>query len=212
MQNQQQRVRQRIVIAPHLQARDDVDLKVGWRYAALFLPVFALAMLALIAVLGWVGYLLRGFDGTFLGLLGPLLMLYWMRKVSVLRLELDEHGVHIKRLLSSTETIAWDQIESVQSVTRKELVEEGWLCWPPKEQTFSMTAQGHYRIRHKNGVFYYPPADPQAFEAAVAQFRNVRPHTEAEVLWRKLPQESVAPREPRAESTEKSPTERWWKG
>lgn len=175
MVNQQQFLRQRVVIAPHLAVRDDADLQVGWKYTGLFLPALVLALAGLIGLFAFVGSRLipRG-DGVLLGLLGPVVLLVLMRKLSVLRLELDERGIHIKRLLATTETILWDDIEAVQPVTRKTLVEEGWLCWPPKEQTFSMTAQGHYRIRHRKGVFFFPPADPQQFERTVAAFRTHR--------------------------------------
>jgi len=173
MLQQQQLLRQRVVIAPHLAVRDDADLRVGWMYTGLFLPVFALALAGLIALFAFAGArLFPGGDGILLGLLGPVVLLVLLRKLSVHRLELDGRGIHIKRLLAATETISWDDVEAVQPVTRKTLVQEGWLCWPPKDQTFSMTAQGHYRIRHRKGVFFFPPADPAQFERAVAQFRS----------------------------------------
>jgi hypothetical protein len=190
---QQQALRksqEKIVIQPHLPPRDQADRKIGWTYAAITFPLMLLAMLALIAGFGWLGSVLfHSPDGGLLALLGPLAFLFMLRKISVLRLELDERGIHIKRLLAPTETILWEHVEEVRPVSRKELVMEGWMCWPPKEQTFSMTAQGHYRIRHKRGVFFFPPADPQVFERSVAQLRPTR----TEVVWRKLPGETTAP-------------------
>jgi hypothetical protein len=205
---------ERIVIQPHLPPRDQADVKVGWTYAAITFPLLLLGMLALVALFGWLGSaLFASANGGLLALLGPFLFLVMLRKISVLRLELDERGVHIKRLLAPTEVIPWSEIEGIEPVSRKTLVLDGWACWPPKEQTFSMTAQGHYRIRHKRGFFFFPPAEPQTFERAVAHFQRASPMLPpgAEVVWRKLPGETeAAVSVPR--STE-PPMERapWWK-
>lgn len=211
---QQQAVRQsqeRIVIQPHLPPRDQADLKIGWIYAAVTFPLLLLTMLATVALFGWLGSVLfAGPSGGFLALLGPLAFLLMLRKISVLRLELDTHGVHVKRLLAPTETIPWSEIESIEPVSRKTLVMEGWVCWPPKEQTFSMTAQGHYRIRHRRGFFFFPPADPDQFERSIAQLRHRRPSLpqNTEVVWRKISEEAAP-----ASRSEEAPASGagWWK-
>lgn len=213
---------ERIVIAPHLQPRDEADVKIGWTYAAITFPLLVLGMLALIAAFGWIGALLFGsFNGSWLAILGPVAFVFLLRKISVLRLELDTEGVHIKRLLAPTETIAWSEIEEIKPVGRKELVMDGWACWPPREQTFSMTAQGHYKIRHKNGFFFFPPADPQHFEQTVNQLRHAHiPAPSAvvqtqvpEVVWRKLPGEipAPAPVQKQEAGTSSKPDSPWWK-
>ncbi|MCX6365381.1 MAG: hypothetical protein NTX57_01580 [Armatimonadetes bacterium] len=216
---QQQALRQtqqRVIIQPHLPPRDQADVKIGWTYAAITFPLMLLTMLAMIAGFGWLGSVLfHSPEGGLLALLGPLAFVFMLRKISVVRLELDERGVHIKRLLAPTETIAWDQIEEICPVSRKELVTEGWICWPPKEQTFSMTAQGHYKIRHKRGTFYFPPADPQHFERSVASLRSARPAPalppNTEVIWRTLPTETKTPAPPKEEAGAASSAP-WWKG
>lgn len=214
---------ERVVIAPHIAARDEADVRVGRMYAAITFPLLLLAMLALIAGFGWLGALLFGVvNGSWLGLVGPLVFLFLMRKVSVLRLELDSQGIHIKRLLAPTETIAWSEIEEIKAVSRKELVMEGWVCWPPREQTFSMTAQGHYKIRHKDGFFFFPPADPAHFEATVNQFRHAhipapaavweQELQERELIWRPLPETQTNAAPPPAsverDAAVKTP---WWR-
>ena len=195
--SQQQVTRQtqeRVVIQPHLSARDLSDLKIGGIYAAITFPLLLLSILALVALFGWLGSaLFSSAIGGLLALLAPLVFLFSLRKISVLRLELDAQGVHIKRLLAPTESIPWSEIESIEPVSRKTLVLDGWACWPPKEQTFSMTAQGHYRIRHKRGFFFFPPARPEQFEHAVSRLRPPRPTLPpgTEIVWRKLPQEAA---------------------
>ncbi len=207
----------RVVIQPHLPPRDEADVKIGWTYAAVTFPLMLLAMVAMIAGFAWLGSaLLHSANGGIFALLGPLVFVFLLRKISVLRLELDERGVHIKRLLAPTETIAWDKIEEISSVSRKELVLEGWVCWPPKEQTFSMTAQGHYKIRHSRGTFYFPPADPQLFERTVAQLRHTKPTLppNSEVVWRKLNEvqqektPALAEKQQEAGATQSAP---WWR-
>jgi hypothetical protein len=199
----------RIVVQPHLPPRDQADVKIGWTYAAITFPLLLLSMIAMVALFGWLGSVLfAGATGGFMALLGPLVFLFLLRKISVLRLELDERGVHIKRLLAPTELIPWSEIESIEPVSRKTLVLDGWVCWPPKEQTFSMTAQGHYRIRHRKGFFFFPPADPSQFERSVAHFQSARttlpPNTE--VVWRKIPT-AAAPQPEEAPTS----TAGWWK-
>jgi hypothetical protein len=211
IQHQASRTTQeRIVIQPHLPPRDQADLKIGWTYAAITFPLLLLAMIAMVALFGWLGSAVAGISGSFLALLGPLVFVFLLRKISVLRLELDESGLHIKRLLAPTETIPWSEIESIEPVSRKTLVLEGWVCWPPKEQTFSMTAQGHYRIRHRKGFFFFPPAEPGTFERSVAHFRQRRtvlpPNTE--LVWRAIPGASPPPA--RTEEVPASPAG-WWR-
>lgn len=212
---------QRVVVQPHLPPRDDADVKIGWTYAAITFPLLLLSMVALIALSGWLGTLAFGvLNGAWLALLGPLVFLFLLRKISVLRLELDSHGVHIKRLLAPTETIPWSEIEEIRPVGRKELVMEGWVCWPPKEQTFSMTAQGHYKVRHKKGFFFFPPADPQQFEQSVNALRHAHiPAPSAvqtqtpEIVWRKLPGETVTPTPATKQEVGvgTKPDSPWWK-
>lgn len=204
----------RVVIPPHLQPRDQADLKIGWTYAAITFPLMLLAMLVMVVGFGWLGsVLLHSPDGGLLALLGPLVFVFLLRKISVLRLELDERGIHVKRLLAPTETIPWDQVEAVAPVSRKELVMDGWVCWPPKEQTFSMTAQGHYKIRHQRGTFYFPPADPQLFEHTVAQLRHTKtvlpPNTD--VVWRKLPDEKTPALTEKQQEAGAAQSAPWWR-
>jgi hypothetical protein len=89
--------------------------------------------------------------------------------ISVWSLELTTDGIRFARFLGSPRFIPWNQISTVKRVPRSELILHGWL-WPPfpaREMTASLSRRDHFRIQYATGFRYFPPNDPEHFEAVI---------------------------------------------
>ncbi|MES2018080.1 MAG: hypothetical protein V4484_16455 [Pseudomonadota bacterium] len=87
----------------------------------------------------------------------------------VTNLKISPAGIRLSRAFGGPKFIAWSDIACVEEVPRSELIWRGWVwpLFPPREMTPSLTSLGHYRIQYGSESVYFPPADPQAFMAAV---------------------------------------------
>lgn len=83
----------------------------------------------------------------------------------VRRLRCDEEGLEFVRMLGKPGKIPWAMVESIEEVSRAELLWQGWLRprFPMREMTESITSVGHYRIRWQGGAAYFPPRDVARF-------------------------------------------------
>jgi len=91
---------------------------------------------------------------------------------TVWNISLSSEGIRFARLLGNPRFIAWRDIVAVEKAPRRELICKGWLWFPIREMTTSLSSFGHYRIAWKTGFCYYPPADGMSFEKIVSQYRS----------------------------------------
>jgi hypothetical protein len=101
------------------------------------------------------------------------LYLVWVL-FTVRHLRCDEGALELVRVLGSPHRIPWTELESVEEVSRMELVWCGWL-WPPfpvREMTPSLTSIGHFRIRWQGRDTYFPPQDAPQFLKVIGRMRE----------------------------------------
>lgn len=80
-------------------------------------------------------------------------------------LRCDEDGLEFVTKSGSRKKISWASVESIEEVSRVEVVLCGWLWprFPPREYSSCRSSLGHYRIRWQGGTAYFPPKDVQRF-------------------------------------------------
>jgi hypothetical protein len=101
-----------------------------------------------------------------------LTVVHWMR--------IDERGITLGRRVGR-KFVAWEDVTEIRPATRREVVVDGWL-WPPvppREATRCLSSIGHYRIDHRGGHFYFPPADEHQFLGALEYWRSIHDHGRA---------------------------------
>jgi hypothetical protein len=93
-------------------------------------------------------------------------VVHWMR--------LDARGITLGRRSGGPRFVAWNDVTGIRPATRREVIVDGWL-WPPvppREATRCPSSLGHFRIDHRGGHLYFPPADPAQFLGAVEHWRS----------------------------------------
>ena len=153
------------IIKPHLVPRDLVDVAIGLPHGLLFGAVGPLLIAGLVGVVFWT---LGAPPVTAFGvavavyLAFAVLVLCW----TVRYLELGTEGIRFARIVGRPAFVPWADVEEIAPASRREVVRRGWFSIPPTEASPSLTAKGHYRIRYRGGVQYFPPTDIGAFEDA----------------------------------------------
>jgi hypothetical protein len=91
---------------------------------------------------------------------------------TVRSLDIDQNGMHFRRVFGNPTTLPWSRIDSVEEVSRREVVLHGWLwpLFPAREMTACLSAKHHFRIRWPEGFCYYPPDKVDEFKSAVSEF------------------------------------------
>jgi hypothetical protein len=102
-----------------------------------------------------------------------MLMSLFVGLCTVQHLRCDEEGLQFVRPLGA-QKILWADVESIEEVSRAEVVLRGWLSprFPSRESTASWTSVGHFRIRWQGGTAYFPPKDVQRFLYAMQTGRE----------------------------------------
>lgn len=135
--------------------------------AVLALSVAVLQALVLYALPAIIGFsLTRSIDVAFFSAAAAALAVV---SFSVKELVADSAGIRLSRLVGSPKFVPWGSITSIQEAPRSELIWRGWLwpLFPSREMTFSLTSIGHYRIQFGSRSVYFPPLEPEAFQATV---------------------------------------------
>jgi hypothetical protein len=91
---------------------------------------------------------------------------------TVFWMKVDERGITLGRR-AGRRFVGWDEVTGIRPATRREVIVDGWL-WPPvppREATRCFSSIGHYRVDHRGGHFYYPPADAAQLLEAVDRWR-----------------------------------------
>ena len=164
-----------VLLRPHLNTRSTADLNRTFRAGALLmLELLALPLLVAAAV-----YTVS--RSTVLALVGGIVVFYPLSMVlsivvtlsTVHWLRIDAAGLTFGRALGRHRRLPWGSITEIAPAPADEVVRRGWL-WPPvppREATRSMSAEGHFRIRTRERVLYYPPADEAALRAAIERWQ-----------------------------------------
>lgn len=111
-------------------------------------------------------------DSTTLTVVTVVLLYLAFALYSVTKVELSLDGIRFVRVLGDPRFLPWSEISALVEAPRSELILHGWL-WPlvlPREMSPSCTSLGHFRIQFGKRFVYFPPSDPQLFQAAVDQF------------------------------------------
>lgn len=121
--------------------------------------------------------------GTTISSAAGLLTFVFLYAVSLLfmvrTLEIEQDGLHFRRVLGSPKVLLWTQILSIDEAPRWELVFRGWLwpLFPARELTACLSAKHHFRIKWQGGFCYYPPRNVDEFKSAVTEFMKSRAPT-----------------------------------
>ena len=107
------------------------------------------------------------FNTIIYALILSLVFLAVVISVTVRHIEVSGKGIRFVRLLGSPRFLTWAEIQSIKPVGRREILVKGWLSFPPREATASMTSKGHYKFQWKDGYCYYPPRDIAEFHEIV---------------------------------------------
>lgn len=93
---------------------------------------------------------------------------------AVWSLRLDTQGIEFCRLLGRPKFLRWDEITSIRTAARKEVVKDGWLwpLFPPREMTACLSARDHVRFEWDSGFCFFPPKDADQFLCLTATLRN----------------------------------------
>ena len=155
-------------IEPKTQTDDGTDRAVS--LVVLVIQFFVVSILP-----GYLIYFLTG--NSYLSWGTGLIMLLAFAGQGVSALEVSEEGIRVSRLYGSPKFLPWSEVSQVEEVGRTEVVVFGWL-WPPfpaREMTPSSSSVGHFRIRYRNGYFFYPPANPVHFMEVINKYIEKAP-------------------------------------
>jgi hypothetical protein len=94
-------------------------------------------------------------------------LLFVVRKLSI-----DDNGILFVRVLGSPKILKWTDIESIEKVSRKELILRGWLwpLFPAREMTACLSSKNHFRIKWRDGFCYFPPRHEGDFEELIRKY------------------------------------------
>jgi len=152
-------------IKPRTLPRDFSDVLIGLFVA---LPVQVATLFFLPSGLVW---WITG--SPILGFL-TLLVIYavWLC-FTVWSLELSADGIRFARFCGAPKFLRWEDITDISEAPRREVVIHGWLwpMFPAREMTPALSALGHFRIRWRYGISYFPPAQTEEFRRQIDEFR-----------------------------------------
>lgn len=139
---------------------------------------------AMAAFPGLAAYALTGSSaaGMWGFMAGWIAAIYVMLFTLVHWLRIDAVGLRLGRH-AGLRVVRWEDVTGIRPASRREVILHGWLFppVPPREATRCSSSLGHYRIDHRRGYFYFPPADEKQFLGAV-EFWRAR-HAERQALW-----------------------------
>ncbi|HEX5442267.1 MAG TPA: hypothetical protein VFW87_00500 [Pirellulales bacterium] len=144
-----------ICIKPHLRARGVDDFCIGFLASV---PSLVTLLVLPAAVALAVSHSLAA------TLACPALLYVVFFGFVVSKITLTAQGIRFHRLFGTPKFLPWDSIASIEIAPRRELITKGWLPFPLRELSPSRTSVGHYRISWGDRFYFYPPADPKAFE------------------------------------------------
>jgi hypothetical protein len=148
--------------------RDAIDVVYG---IAVFVVIGLVPLVSL-----FTAYLVTKNDSVAIGYMaaGALMMVAYSICSPVRGLEINEEGIRFQRWFGYPKFLAWARIISIRPATRSELLLQGWLRFPLREETSCMTSLGHYRIEWTEDFRFFPPLDCKQFEAAVEHYGKLK--------------------------------------
>ncbi|HEX6750504.1 MAG TPA: hypothetical protein VF092_24660 [Longimicrobium sp.] len=84
-------------------------------------------------------------------------------------IRLDARGIHFGRRRGRPKLIRWKDVNHVRRADRGDVV-VGLLSMPPLGATRSLTARGYFVVYARREYVVYPPADEEAFLAALRRW------------------------------------------
>jgi hypothetical protein len=152
-----------MIIKPRIMPRNFTDIILGFPIG--IIQVSVLFLLPFFVVSHITG-------SSFAGLLVMVCFYIIFTLFTVWHLNIDENGINFKRKIGFPNFIKWQDILSVELVSRKELIIKGWLwpLFPAKEMTPSLSCSKHFKIKWTSGFCYFPPKDIEKFQNIVNMY------------------------------------------